>query len=74
MKKREKIARMPLRVVLYRDESDKSVLIAHCLEFDLLGCGKDRAEALSLLVEAITIQLENTLRSGNYKPVHCCPC
>jgi predicted RNase H-like HicB family nuclease len=63
----KKTARMPIRVVFYRDESDKSIWVAHCLEFDLIGHGKTLKKSLKMLTEAIGIQLKNTLRSGNFK-------
>jgi len=58
-------ARIPLRVVLYRDEMEKSVWIAHCLEFDLLGHGETHTEAIRSLCQATEIQVENSLSSGN---------
>ena len=64
---RKNTARMPIRVVFYRDESDQSVWIAHCLEFDLLGHGSTRKKAIKMLKDAIGVQLKNTLRSGNFK-------
>ena len=62
-----KPARMPIRVVFYRDDSDRSVRIAHCLEFDLMGHGTTRQKALAMLTEAIEVHLKNTLKSGNFK-------
>ncbi len=58
---------MPIRVVFYRDESDKSVWVAHCLEFDLMGHVPTRKKSLKMLTEAIGIQLKNTMKSGNLK-------
>lgn len=49
---------IPLRIVFYRENG---VLIAHCLEFDLLGDGKDKREALDRLAEAIRLQLEASI-------------
>ena len=67
MKKKKKIARMPIRVVFYRDISDRSIWIAHCLEFDLMGHGPEWAKAMAMLSEAIGMQLKNTLESSNIK-------
>lgn len=63
----KKTARMPIRVVFYRDDDNKSVWIAHCLEFDLIGHGTDWNQAMSMLTEAVGIQIRNTLKSKNYK-------
>jgi predicted RNase H-like HicB family nuclease len=51
-----------LRVVFYRDDG---VWVAHCLEFDLMGDGASQAEALRSLEEAMTLQIEESLASGN---------
>jgi hypothetical protein len=59
--------RMPIRVVFYRDESDSSLWVAHCLEFDLMGHGTTRKKALRMLKDAIGIQVRNTVASGNYR-------
>ena len=63
--KKKKVARMPIRVVFYRDRDEKSVWVAHCLEFDLLGNGATWDEAMGMLTESIGIQLKNTLKSKN---------
>ena len=55
--------RIPLRVVFYKEDD---AWIAHCLEFDLAGDGETREDAYSSLGEAIAIQVDETLRSGNY--------
>ena len=55
---------VPIRVVFYRDDDQ---CIAHCLEFDLLGNGKTKREAAESLGQAIAIQVEQTIRSGNVK-------
>ncbi len=52
----------PMRVVFYKEGED---FIAHCLEFDLVGHGSTQEAALELLSEAISIQVEETLQSGN---------
>ena len=54
--------RMPLRVVFYKDDED---WVAHCLEFDLVGCAETQSEALNLLSEAINVQLAATADNGN---------
>src|SRR4051812_41870338 len=55
--------RIPLRVVFYREDE---VWVAHCLEFDLLGDGATQSEALAQLDEAISLQVEATVESGNF--------
>lgn len=55
---------VPIRIVFYREEGR---CIAHCLEFDLLGDGTNKREAAKSLGEAIAIQVEQTVRSGNVK-------
>jgi len=62
---KKKTARMPIRVVFYRDESDRSVWVAHCLEFDLMGHGPSQRDALVLLNDAIALQVKHTIQSGN---------
>lgn len=54
--------RVPLRVVFYEEEGE---WIAHCLEFDLVGCAATREAALELLSEAIVIQLKATQQNQN---------
>lgn len=54
--------RIPLRVVFYR-EAD--AIIAHCLEFDLLGEGATHEQAVQSLVEAIPLQVHEAVESGN---------
>jgi hypothetical protein len=54
--------RVPLRVVLYTDDGN---WIAHCLEFDLLGDGATKPAAIETLVEAIRLQIEETVRHDN---------
>ena len=55
---------VPIRVVFYLDESR---WVAHCLEFDLLGDGQNKQEAVESLRRAIAIQVEQTMRNGNVK-------
>ena len=57
-----KTARIPVRIVFYREGG---FWIAHCLEFDLVGNGKSKRKALDMLAEAIDIQVEATLKTGN---------
>jgi hypothetical protein len=56
--------RINLRIVFYK-EGD--IWAAHCLEFDLLGCGKTKKEALKLLCQAIVTQIEATVKYKNIK-------
>jgi predicted RNase H-like HicB family nuclease len=58
----DSLIRIPLRVVFYQ-EGDFAV--AHCLEFNLIGHGKTKDEAIQLLQEAIAVQLEASLEHGN---------
>lgn len=58
------ILRIPLRVVFYK-EGDR--YIARCLEFDLIGDGLTRDEALESLSEAISIQIECSAEHRNPK-------
>lgn len=53
---------MPVRAVLYREDGR---WVAHCLEFDLIGDGESPEEAVESLNEAISIQVQDTLKSGN---------
>lgn len=55
--------RIPLRVVFYRDEDND--WIAHCLEFDLCGHGKDHESAAELLSQAITHQIIESLENND---------
>ena len=54
--------RVPLRVVFYKDGPD---WLAHCLEFDLIGEGAEKTDALDRLVEAIALQVEASAKYGN---------
>lgn len=54
--------RIPLRIVFYR-VSPKWV--AHCLEFDLMGDGRTKREALDQLMEAMALQIEASLKYEN---------
>ncbi|MBI1903991.1 MAG: hypothetical protein HYS13_23060 [Planctomycetia bacterium] len=53
---------MPLRVVFYKEDGD---WVAHCLEFDLCGDGRTQQNALRNLLQAITIQVEESVRRRN---------
>ena len=55
---------IPLRAVFYRQDGG---WVAHCLEFDLMGDGASREDALERLTEAIQIQVEFSLERGNPK-------
>lgn len=54
--------KIPLRAVFYKEAGR---WIAHCLEFDLMGDGATKEEALHQLNEAIGMQLEQFLRDRN---------
>src|SRR5665213_1268288 len=54
--------RVPFRVLFYKDGDD---WIAHCLEFNLLGDGANKEEALQQLSEAIVLQVEASVELGN---------
>jgi predicted RNase H-like HicB family nuclease len=54
--------KMPIRAVLFREEGR---WVAHCLEFDLLGDGDSADEAMESLGQAIAVQIEDTIESGN---------
>jgi hypothetical protein len=56
------VLRIPLRVVFYKEDRE---WLAHCLEFDLVGDGSTKAEALAALNEAIRIQLEYSFEHQN---------
>src|SRR5262249_42937258 len=50
----------PLHVVFYY-EQDR--WIAHCLQFDLIGDGETKSEAIDVLMQAISMQVEASLES-----------
>jgi predicted RNase H-like HicB family nuclease len=56
------VLRIPLRVVYYREEGE---WVAHCLEFDLIGVGRSREEALDLLIEAVCLQIQASVEHNN---------
>ena len=51
-----------LRVVCFREGES---WFAHCLEFDLIGDGPTKVEALAQLAEAIRIQMEFSIEHDN---------
>ncbi len=59
---RTKALRVPVRVVFYREDGE---WVAHCLEFDLIGDGTTKQEALSRLARAISIQVEAAFDDDN---------
>jgi predicted RNase H-like HicB family nuclease len=54
--------RIPLRVVFYKDNGE---WVAHCLEFDLVGSGATKPDALAGLSDAIRIQVEESVANDN---------
>jgi hypothetical protein len=54
--------RVPLRVVFYMEGKS---WVAHCLEFDLVGDGSTKEEALEALTAAIAIQVNASLDFKN---------
>ena len=54
--------RGPFRVVLYRDGND---WVARCLEFDLMGDGDTKQQALERFAEAVSLQVEATVEHSN---------
>jgi predicted RNase H-like HicB family nuclease len=62
MKRLVELFDISLRVVFYRDDSR---WIAHCLEFDLLGDGRTKENALESLAAAIDLQLEESFKHNN---------
>jgi predicted RNase H-like HicB family nuclease len=53
----------PLHIVFYY-EQDR--WIAHCLQFDLIGDGETKDEAIQNLYEAIALQVQTTIESQNF--------
>jgi predicted RNase H-like HicB family nuclease len=58
----QKSLRLPLKVVFYKEDGN---WVAHCLEFDLIGDGETREEALDALSDAIDIQIHATIAHKN---------
>jgi hypothetical protein len=54
--------KIPLRVVFYQEAG---ATIAHCLEFDLIGHGASKDEALHMLADAIDCQVGESLDAQN---------
>lgn len=49
---------LPIRIVVYPSEDTPGYLVAHCLEFDLIGMGLNLEEAMIKLVENMAAQSE----------------
>ncbi len=56
--------RIPLRIVFYQQDE---TWVAHCLEFDLMGDGPRREDALTSLNDAIATQLSWSLEQNDIK-------
>lgn len=54
--------RIPIRVIFYKDEQS---WVAHCLEFDLMGDGPTKPDALTQLKEAVNLQVAASLEADN---------
>ena len=54
--------RLELRVVFYRDAD---VWIAHCLEMDLMGHGKTRKSAFTMMNNAIASHIKTSIEHHN---------
>jgi len=54
--------RIPIRIVFYREDNR---WMAHCLEFDLLGDGTTREQALECLSGAIVAQIATSIEHNN---------
>ncbi|MGE3637556.1 MAG: type II toxin-antitoxin system HicB family antitoxin [Pirellulales bacterium] len=54
--------RLPIRIVFYKEGN---AWVAHCLEFDLMGDGDTREEALDQLGDAIALQIEASIEHDN---------
>jgi hypothetical protein len=54
--------RVPLRIVFYREGES---WVAHCLEFDLLGHGPAKEDAIELLAKAVILQVQASLENQN---------
>ncbi|MHB1033495.1 MAG: hypothetical protein ACYC35_01775 [Pirellulales bacterium] len=54
--------RVPLHIVFYKEDND---WVAHCLEFDLVGDGHTKEDAVAALSAAIRIQAEESLKQNN---------
>jgi hypothetical protein len=61
-----------LKAVLYRSSEDPKVWIAHALDFDILGHGKNHAEALRMLGAALN-ELISFRVSHNLPPFELIP-
>ena len=54
--------RVPLRILFYQADGQ---WIAHCLEFDLIGDGATKEQAMARMFEAIAIQVQVSLEYNN---------
>ncbi|MSR59330.1 MAG: hypothetical protein EXS05_17085 [Planctomycetaceae bacterium] len=63
-----KILRVPIHIVFYLEEGD---WVAHCLEFDICGNGETKREAAESLVQAVKIQIEQSLNHNNPANLFC---
>ena len=54
--------RVPLRIVFYKDGED---WIAHCLEFDLMGDGPTKKDAVARMADAISSQVQSSVEFDN---------
>ena len=57
-----KALRTPIHIVFYREEQD---WVAHCLEFDICGNGETKHQAAMSLVQAVQIQIEQSILHKN---------
>ncbi len=56
------VKRLRLRIVFYKEDGD---WVAHCLEFNLLGDGETKQQAMERLCEAIALQMQATAENKN---------
>jgi len=54
--------RIQMRIVFYKEEGR---WIAHCLEFDLLGDGETKQEAVDRLMHVVMLQVEQSVKHNN---------
>jgi predicted RNase H-like HicB family nuclease len=55
--------RIGIRVVFYKESG---FWVAHCLEMDVMGHGKEREKALENLSAAVLLQIENSVSANNH--------
>src|SRR5947208_10492520 len=58
--------RLNLRAVFYRDGA---FWVAHCLEMDVMGHAKTQNQALSKMIEAVSLQIISSIESGNHSNI-----